>query len=410
MRIGSPMLGIEPGDRVAILAATRPEWTLADCGALCAGAVVVPIYHTNSPGGVRVRARPRRAARVICEDAEQLAKIEQVRGALPALEHVVAFDGAGGRASCRSTPARRAARRRRRAAERVARVDAGRPGDDRLHVGHDRARRRAACSRTQLHGDDGDVRARARPGSDEPSIFLFLPLAHVLARITQMVTLDVGGTLAFWGGDPKRLLEDIARRGRRTSRRSRGSSRRSTRRRSAARGAGGAQAGALRLGARTGAGARGRARRDASARCCAPSTRSPTGSCSSKVRGLFGGRLELALTGAAPIGREVLEFFDACGVLVLEGYGMTETCAAATLNTPDAVPLRHRRPAAAGHRGRDRRRRRDPDARPARVRRLLPRPRGDRGDDRSTTAGCAPATSARSTRTASCASPAARRT
>jgi long-chain acyl-CoA synthetase len=53
------------------------------------------------------------------------------------------------------------------------------------------------------------------------------------------------------------------------------------------------------------------------------------------VRDLFGGELRLGLTGAAPIGREVLEFFDACGVLVLEGYGMTETCAAATLNTRD---------------------------------------------------------------------------
>jgi long-chain acyl-CoA synthetase len=52
-----------------------------------------------------------------------------------------------------------------------------------------------------------------------------------------------------------------------------------------------------------------------------------------RVRGLFGDRLELALTGAAPIAREVLEFFDACGVPVLEGYGMTETTAAATLNT-----------------------------------------------------------------------------
>ena len=53
----------------------------------------------------------------------------------------------------------------------------------------------------------------------------------------------------------------------------------------------------------------------------------------SHVRRLFGGGIELALTGAAPISREVLDFFDACGVLVLEGYGMTETCAAATLNT-----------------------------------------------------------------------------
>jgi long-chain acyl-CoA synthetase len=53
----------------------------------------------------------------------------------------------------------------------------------------------------------------------------------------------------------------------------------------------------------------------------------------SKVRGLFGPNLQLALTGAAPIARDVLEFFDACGVLILEGYGMTETTAAATLNT-----------------------------------------------------------------------------
>ena len=45
------------------------------------------------------------------------------------------------------------------------------------------------------------------------------------------------------------------------------------------------------------------------------------------------------MTGAAPIGREVLEFFDACGVLILEGYGMTESCAAATLNTPRGLRL-----------------------------------------------------------------------
>ncbi|HEX5900203.1 MAG TPA: AMP-binding protein, partial [Solirubrobacteraceae bacterium] len=53
----------------------------------------------------------------------------------------------------------------------------------------------------------------------------------------------------------------------------------------------------------------------------------------SKVRGIFGENLCLALTGAAPIGAEIIEFFDACGVLVLEGYGLTETCAASTLNT-----------------------------------------------------------------------------
>ncbi len=57
----------------------------------------------------------------------------------------------------------------------------------------------------------------------------------------------------------------------------------------------------------------------------------------SKIRSAFGSRLQLALVGAAPAARELLEFFDACGVLVLEGYGLSESCAASTLNTVDAV-------------------------------------------------------------------------
>jgi long-chain acyl-CoA synthetase len=57
----------------------------------------------------------------------------------------------------------------------------------------------------------------------------------------------------------------------------------------------------------------------------------------SKVRHVFGQSLELAMVGAAPIAAELLQFFDACGVLVLEGYGLTESCAAGTINTADAV-------------------------------------------------------------------------
>jgi len=55
----------------------------------------------------------------------------------------------------------------------------------------------------------------------------------------------------------------------------------------------------------------------------------------SKIRGLFGGRLRLAVSGAAPINPEILRFFEAAGVLVLEGWGMTETSTAATISTPD---------------------------------------------------------------------------
>jgi long-chain acyl-CoA synthetase len=55
----------------------------------------------------------------------------------------------------------------------------------------------------------------------------------------------------------------------------------------------------------------------------------------SKVRGLFGDNLEFAMTGAAPVAKEMLEFFDACGVLILEGYGATETSAVAAASSPD---------------------------------------------------------------------------
>jgi long-chain acyl-CoA synthetase len=55
-----------------------------------------------------------------------------------------------------------------------------------------------------------------------------------------------------------------------------------------------------------------------------------------KVRRVFGGRLVMAVVGAAPIAPALIEFFDACGVLLLEGYGMTETCSTATLNPATA--------------------------------------------------------------------------
>src|SRR4029453_16053854 len=75
-------LGIEPGDRVSILGETSPEWTVADLAALCIGAVVAPIHHTNSPDECRHVLQDSEAKLVFCENAEQLAKIEEVMDAV----------------------------------------------------------------------------------------------------------------------------------------------------------------------------------------------------------------------------------------------------------------------------------------------------------------------------------------
>ena len=337
---GLAALGIERGDHVAILAGTRPEWTLADLGALSAGATVVPIYQTNSPEECEYILAHAGVRAVFCEDASQVAKVEQVRERCPALEHVIVFDGeAPGAVTLADLRASGAETGDAVVAQRLARVGprdiativytSGTTGPPKgCVVSHF-----SLLATVAMYVDELELRDR------QMVIYLFLPLAHSLARVAQYATLEAGGTLAFWGGDPKRIVDELAEI-------------RPTHFPSVPRIYEKVHATvlngvaeqsrvkqalfhwALREG--------GKAR--AAAREGTPLGRIATARHQladrlvlSKVRGVFGDRLAMALCGAAPIGREVLEFFDACGVLVLEGYGMTETCAAATLNTPDAV-------------------------------------------------------------------------
>ena len=102
------------------------------------------------------------------------------------------------------------------------------------------------------------------------------------------------------------------------------------------------------------------------------------------VRGLFGSRIRECVTGAAPIASEILEFFYACGVPVMEGYGMTETSTSATVNRPrrGPVPVRLGGQAAGRRRGEDRRRRRGPDQGAEHLQGLLQERGGDRAGAR----------------------------
>ena len=90
--LGLEALGIEPGDKVAILSHTRPEWTHCDFGVLCLGATAVPVYQTNSAEECQYVIHHSEAKAVIAEDAAQLEKIREVRGELPTLEHVIVME------------------------------------------------------------------------------------------------------------------------------------------------------------------------------------------------------------------------------------------------------------------------------------------------------------------------------
>jgi long-chain acyl-CoA synthetase len=92
---GLRLLGVKPGDRVAILSENRPEWAIADFAILCNAAVTVPIYPTLLGWQIEYILNDSGAVAVICSSQEQLQKINDIRGHSPHLHNVIVCDGGG---------------------------------------------------------------------------------------------------------------------------------------------------------------------------------------------------------------------------------------------------------------------------------------------------------------------------
>ncbi len=335
---GLMALGVEAGDRVAILSNTRPEWTYADVGAIWAGAVVAPIYQTNSPQECRYVLEHSGARLVFCEDREQLDKLAKIRGDLPELEHVVSFQDADAAGTISLDELRE--RGEEIADGRLDERTSGLSDDDLATIVYTSGTTGDPKGCMLTHGNlvaDIDMVLQRIETTAEDTYYVFLPLAHVLTRVVQFLALQRGATLAYWEGDPKKIINEVSEleptlvpsvprvfekiHSVATSK---------------AREAGGIKERLFDWA--TGVG---RDLHDAEYRGERPSPllRAQHALADrlvlSKIRGLFGGRLRLALTGAAPIDPEILSFFGGAGVFLREGYGMTETSAVATLNTLD---------------------------------------------------------------------------
>ena len=331
-------LGIEPGERVSIIADTRPEWTVADAASFCAATVVAPIYQTNSPEECEYVLRHSEARAVFCEDAAQLAKIEQIRARCPALEHVIAFQGAtAGSISLEQLVELGGKVDDKQVDDRVAAVNPD--GMASLVYTSGTTGPPKACILTHRNFIEAVHTLEERldlTRTDAPiEFFMFLPLAHVFARIVQVFTLDLGGTLIYWQRDPAGLLDDI-REARPTYFPSvpRVWEKIYTAATSGVADQPWLKRAVFNWSLEVGHRVRELERNGATPGwALAVQHRLADRLVHQKVRDLFGGRLELAVTAAAPIAREVLEFFDACGILLVEAWGMTETCAAGTINT-----------------------------------------------------------------------------
>jgi long-chain acyl-CoA synthetase len=337
LSLGLIDLGVAKGDKVSILANTRPEWTYADFAGLSAGATVVPIYQTNSPEECQYVLENSDAKVVVVEDDEQMEKIRAVRGQLPLLEHVIRMTGASDDAISFEDLAARGDGRDE--AEWRARWESVTPDD--------------ICTFIYTSGTTGppkgcvishgnyramlDMVNETSVIEEEDLTYLYLPLAHSFALLIQLGSFDLGATIAYWERDPLKILPNLAElHPTYFPSVPRIFEKIYTTATSAMEKEGGLKKTIFNWAIGVGK----------KMRAAERSGREPgwllkrqykfaDEKVLSKIRGLFGGRLRLAVSGAAPINPEILSFFDAAGVLVLEGWGMTETSTAATISSED---------------------------------------------------------------------------
>lgn len=331
-------LGIEAGDRVAIFSETRPEWTLTDFGSACAGAVVASIYHTSSEEEARHVLESSGARLVFCEGGKPRRRIDSIREEISSIEHVVLLDSEGDDEAMSLDDL----------VERGSEADDGQVDERVESIGADDLFTLIYTSGTTgppkgCMLTNANFRSNARmvidalePGED-PVFYVFLPLAHTLTRMVQMLAVDVGATLAYWGRDKEKMMEELKQV-------------RPTHFPAVPRifekiynealshvPDQGAKAKLFEKGIEAGRKAR---ERESEGKSPGPLLKLGRALAEnellSDIRELFGGRLRFAMTGAAPVAEDMLDFFFASGVLVLEGYGATETSAVASTNTPEA--------------------------------------------------------------------------
>ncbi len=322
--------GIEPGDRVALMSRTRYEWTLADYAIWTAGAVCVPVYETSSAEQVQWILGDSGARAVIAETDKHEELIKSVRGQLPELGQLWRIDDLAGLAATGadvSDDQLRQHRTSRRAGDLATIIytsgTTGRPkGCELTH------RNLLSVVRNAVHGALPEIFE-----VDGGATLLFMPLAHVFARIIEIGCLESGAVLGHWPDSATvaeglrefrptfllavpRVFEKVYN----TAQQQASASPAKSKIFAAAAGTAIAWSRAIDAGP---AGLGLRLRHSLFDRLVY-----------GKLRAAIGGRVRYAVSGGAPLGERLGHFFRGAGVTVLEGYGMTETSGAATVNRP----------------------------------------------------------------------------
>lgn len=343
LSLGLNALGMQPGDRIAILSENRPEWAMTDYAIVCAGALSVPIYSTLPADQIVTLLRDSGAKMIVVSTAEQLEKVRSIRADCPALDHVIAID-----ADPPDEPG----------CERwMKTVDRGRGnlemGSTVFETRGSRIRPADPCTIIYTSGTTGEpkgavlthgnfvsnVRACCEvvPFESSSTALSFLPLSHVFERMLDYAFAYRLSTIAYLGdltvlrnalveleptvfGAVPRVYEKIY----------------SAVQESVA-------GSAVKRAIFAFAAKQGRRR----LRRLEQGEKDPTSLgiriadrlVFSKLRARLGRRFQFAISGGAPLSRELAEFYWGAGVTIYEGYGLTETSPVISVNGPRAWRL-----------------------------------------------------------------------
>jgi long-chain acyl-CoA synthetase len=338
---GLRALGLEDEERIAILSSTRSEWILADLAVLCAGGATTTIYPSSTPDECAFILADSKAKFVFAEDAAQVEKLVGQRAKLPGITKVITLtDGARedgwviSIAELERLGQKHAAKNPAEFEEVIGRIQldwlatliytSGTTGEPKgVELLHD-------C--WVYTGEALDALGILRPDDRQ---YLWLPLSHSFGKLLVVSLIMIGIPTAIDGRIPK-LIDNLA-------------VVKPTFMAAAprifekvyntvvtgAKGGGRFKHGIFRWAVGVG-------RRVSQLR---QQGKEPSGFTAlensiadrlvfSKLKARFGGRLRFFISGSAPLSREMAEFFHACGILILEGYGLTESSAASFVNLP----------------------------------------------------------------------------
>ena len=335
--------GVEPGDKIAFIARTTYEWTLVDFALFYAGAVMVPVYETSSPSQLEWILSDSGAVALIAESADHIARYEEIKERVPLVGRVWRLDeGAIAALSAAGTEVPDDEIVRRRSLAR---------GEDLATIIYTSGSTGRPKGCVLTHSNFVELSRNAAKSLERPlsnaSTVLFITTAHVFARFMSILYIHAG---VRTGHEPntKNLVKTL-----------------------------GSFKPTLLLAVprvfekvynsaeqKTEAEGKGAIFRAAAEVAIEHSRRVQEGEkvglllkakfalfdrlVFSKLRELMGGNVEYAVSGSAPLGPRLGYFFRGLGIKILEGYGLTETTAPASVNVPDRIKVGTVGPALPG--------------------------------------------------------------